>query len=283
MYAPLIAKYVGPDYPSSWVTNPLVFKEAYLPGATRNRVVDGFLVVLFWIVVAGVVAHALLRVLTRRNRPKMSAAAEMVKMYPAWLRVWHWSNAILMIVLAYTGLRLHFGQRRGGILSFETAFDVHNVAGALLVLVGVVYLVGNLLGGNQKQYLSKPRDGLKGVWKQASWYLVGIFKGEPHPYLVGPANKFNPLQHLTYVGVMYVVYPLLILSGIALLFPDMLPKGVLGHPGAWWVAAIHWALAAVAILFLVGHLYLGSMGDKVRDLYAAMLDGHHRHRRREDS
>jgi thiosulfate reductase cytochrome b subunit len=34
-------------------------------------------------------------------------------------------------------------------------------------------------------------------------------------------------------------------------------------------------------LFLVGHLYLGSMGDKVRDLYAAMLDGYHRHRKQE--
>jgi len=234
---------------------------------------------LFWLTVCGVLGHALVRLLTRRNRPKMSATAEKVKMYPGWLRAWHWSNAILMIVLAYTGLRMHFGQQRGPILSFETAFNVHNLAGTLLVIVGVVYLVGNLVGGNQKQYLSKPRDGLRGIVKQARWYLLGIFKGEPHPYHVGPEHKFNPLQHVTYIGVMYVLYPLLLLSGVALLFPDVLPQGVLGHPGAWWVAAIHWALAAAAILFLVGHLYLGSMGDKVRDLYAAMIDGYHRHRK----
>jgi thiosulfate reductase cytochrome b subunit len=43
------------------------------------------------------------------------------------------------------------------------------------------------------------------------------------------------------------------------------------------------AVPAAAILFLVGHLYLSSMGDKARDLYAAMLDGHHRHRKRETS
>ena len=47
------------------------------------------------------------------------------------------------------------------------------------------------------------------------------------------------------------------------------------------MAAIHWIVAAAGILFMVGHLYLGSMGDKVRDLYAAMLDGYHRHRTRE--
>ena len=65
-------------------------------------------------------------------------------MYPVWLRVWHWSNAILFVVLAYTGVRMHFGQRRGPILSFETAFNVHNLAGSLLVIVGVLYFVGNV-------------------------------------------------------------------------------------------------------------------------------------------
>jgi thiosulfate reductase cytochrome b subunit len=280
--APLIAEYVDQADPSFWVTNPLVFKEAYVPGATRNRVVDGLLRGLFWLTVCGVLGHALLRVLTRRNRPRMSAAAEKVRMYPAWLRVWHWSNATLFVVLAYTGVRLHFGQRRGPIMSFETAFDVHNLAGSLLVVVGVLFFVGNVLGRNQQQYLSRPRDGSRGILRQLRWYLIGIFKGEPHPYHADPEHKFNPLQHLTYVGVMYVMYPLLLLSGVVLLFPGFLPGDVLGYPGTFWMAAIHWIVAAAGILFLVGHLYLGSTGDKVRDLYAAMLDGHHRHRKREE-
>jgi thiosulfate reductase cytochrome b subunit len=279
--APLIAEYVDRAGPSFWITNPVLFKEAYVPGATRNRVVDGLLVGLFWLTVAGVGGHALVRVVTWRNRPRMSAAAEKVKMYPVWLRVWHWSNAILMIVLAYTGLRMHFGQRRGPVMSFETAFNVHSLAGVVLVIVGVLYFVGNLVGRNQRQYLSKPRDGFRGVRKQARWYLIGIFRGEPHPYHVSPEHKFNPLQHLTYLGVMYVMYPVLTLSGVALLFPDVLPSGVLGHPGTWWVSAIHWIFGAAAILFLVAHLYLGSTGDKVRDLYAAMIDGDHRHREQE--
>jgi thiosulfate reductase cytochrome b subunit len=279
--APLIAEYVDQADPSFWVTNPVLFKEAYLPGATRNRVVDGLLVGLFWLTVGGVLAHGLLRVLTTRKRPRMSAAAEKVKMYPVWLRVWHWSNAILFVLLAYTGVRLHFGQRRGPIMSFETAFNVHNLAGSLLVVVGVLFFVGNVLDRNQRQYLSRPRDGLRGILRQLRWYLIGIFTGEPHPYHAAPEHKFNPLQHLTYVGVMYVMYPLLLLSGVALLFPGFLPKHVLGYAGTFWLAAIHWIMAAAGILFLAGHLYLGSMGDKVRDLYAAMLDGYHRHRRRE--
>jgi thiosulfate reductase cytochrome b subunit len=216
----LIAEYVDQAGPSFWVTNPLVFKEAYLPGATRNRVVDGLLQVLFWLTVFGVVGHGLLRVLTRTKRPRMSAVAERVKMYPVWLRFWHWSNAILFVVLAYTGVRIHFGQRRGPIMSFETAFNVHNLAGSLLVAIAILFFVGNVIGQNQRQYLSRPRDGLAGILRQLRWYLIGIFKGEPHPYHASPEHKFNPLQHLTYVGVMYVMYPLLLLSGVVLLFPS---------------------------------------------------------------
>ena len=37
---------------------------------------------------------------------------------------------------------------------------------------------------------------------QARWYLLGIFKGEPHPYHVSPEHKFNPLQHITYMTPM---------------------------------------------------------------------------------
>ncbi len=154
------------------------------------------------------------------------------------------------------------------------------MAGSLLVVIGLLFFVGNVLGRNQRQYLSRPRDGFRGILRQVRWYLIGIFKGEPHPYHAAPEHKFNPLQQLTYVGVMmYVMYLLLLLSGVVLLFPGFLPKDVLGYPGTFWMAAIHWIMAAAAILFLVGHLYLGSMGDKVRDLYAAMLDGHHRHRK----
>ena len=60
-------------------------------------------------------------------------------------------------------------------------------------------------------------------------YLIGIFKGEAHPYYAAPEHKFNPLQHVTYVGLMYVTYPLLLLSGVALLFPGFLPQGLLGR------------------------------------------------------
>ena len=39
---------------------------------------------------------------------------------------------------------------------------------------------------------------------------------------VDEENKFNPLQKITYVIVIYLLMPLLILSGFALLFPEII-------------------------------------------------------------
>ena len=44
-------------------------------------------------------------------------------------------------------------------------------------------------------------------------------------------RKFNPLQKVTYVLAMYVAVPLLIISGIGLLFPEITINGVLGVSG----------------------------------------------------
>ena len=48
-----------------------------------------------------------------------------------------------------------------------------------------------------------------------------MFKGEKHPFPVTEERKFNPLQKLTYVLAMYVAFPLLIISGIGLLLPEI--------------------------------------------------------------
>jgi hypothetical protein len=73
------------------------------------------------------------------------------------------------------------------------------------------------------------------------------------------------------------------LSGAVLLFPAVLPEKLRGKPGAWWVATIHYLSSAVLILFLIGHLYLATTGDRIGDLIRAMITGRHkRHDPEED-
>jgi len=275
--AALVGKYVGEDDRRSWVTNPLLFDKAYVPGAVRHRLVDRLVLALFALTVVLTLAHGLLRMVARAGRAEPPYEVRSFVLYPRGLRLWHWSNALLVIGLALTGLRLHFGGRKAPILSFETAFDVHNLAGVLLVLVGVVFFVRNAVTGDVRQYLGKPQDGIRGLVRQARFYLVGIFRGAEHPYHPSRERRFNPLQQVAYATVMYVLLPILIVTGIVLLFPQVLPKRIAGRPAAWWFATAHYLSAAGIILFLLGHLYLATTGDRVRYLFTAMITGLYRH------
>jgi thiosulfate reductase cytochrome b subunit len=274
--APLVRKYVGEEERRGWITNPLVFREAYLPGTVRNRLADGIVLALFALTFIGAVGHGLLRVLTRARRAEPPFEVESTYMYPLGLRIWHWTNALLMILLAITGLRVHFGGQEDPILSFEAAFHIHNLAGVLLVFFGLAYFFRNAVTRNARQYIRKPQDGMKGLLKQARFYLYGIFRGEPHPYHATPERKFNSLQQITYAGVMYLLFPILIVTGIILFFPRMLPDKIGDLPGVWWFATIHYLSAAAVIVFLLAHIYLATMGDRVGYLLSAMFTGRHR-------
>jgi len=107
--------------------------------------------------------------------------------------------------------------------------------------------------------------------------MAGLALGEPHPYHATPERKFNPLQQITYAVVMYLLFPILIVTGIILLFPRMLPDKIGDLPGVWWFATIHYLSAAAVIVFLLAHIYLATMGDRVGYLTSAMFTGRHRH------
>ena len=280
--APLIEKYVGKDDRRGWITNPLVFEDAYLPGTVRNRAVDAAVLALFALAVIGAFVHGTLRILVSRRHPEPAFVVERTYLYLAGVRLWHWTNAVLMILLAVTGLRVHFGGREDPILSFETAYHIHNFAGSLLVLLGIGYFITNAVTRNQRQYLSWPQDGFAGLMRQARFYLVGIFRGEPHPYHASKERKFNPLQQVTYASIMYVAFPLLALTGIVLLYPRTLPDKIFGLPGVWWFATIHYLCSAALIAFLLGHIYLATMGDRIGYLISAMITGWHKHHVRKD-
>jgi thiosulfate reductase cytochrome b subunit len=64
--------------------------------------------------------------------------------YPIWLRVWHWGNAVLFVMLLITGLNMHYSRLSSAPLGFRTTVFAHNTAGILLTLLYVFFLYGNL-------------------------------------------------------------------------------------------------------------------------------------------
>jgi thiosulfate reductase cytochrome b subunit len=150
---------------------------------------------------------------------------------------------------------------------------VHNSAGILLTVCYGIFLLANVFWGNGRYYLLAPGDLSSGLLRQSRHYLLGIFVGERSPFPHTETRKFNPLQKLSYLFIMYLLFPLLVVTGWALLFPEQLPAQLFGIPGIGVPALAHTALGFCLSLFIVVHAYLGTTGTTLTELYSLMLTG----------
>ncbi|HEY0885529.1 MAG TPA: cytochrome b/b6 domain-containing protein [Ramlibacter sp.] len=201
--------------------------------------------------------------------------ADRIYMLPVWLRVWHWTNAALIIALSITGASLHFAGSDLPVVPFRTARAVHNVAGLALAAAYAFFVVANIVSGNWRRYLPKPGGCRRKVITQIRYYLWGIFRGEPPPYPPTPRNHFNALQQIIYWMVMYLAVPGVIVTGLIFLLPELAPDRILGLDGLLPVAVAHYLIGFVIVLFMLGHIYLGTTGVTVTSLFKMMITGWH--------
>ncbi len=198
-----------------------------------------------------------------------------IYLYPFWLRFWHWFNALLFLLLIVTGLSLHYSDPKSGVIPFRVSVVIHNISGILLSLNYLFFLIKSIITKNYKHYLPQ----LKGLWRRISlqlrFYLVGIFIGEPHPFEPSPQSKFNPLQQLTYLFIMALFMPLVIVSGYLLMFPETAPDEFLGMGGVWPMALLHTIVGFILSIFMFVHIYLGTTGKTIGELFKSMITGWH--------
>ncbi|MEN8179131.1 MAG: cytochrome b/b6 domain-containing protein [Pseudomonadota bacterium] len=196
-------------------------------------------------------------------------------LYSLWVRIWHWLNALSCVILLLSGMSLHFSNRHDPIVSFDTSMIVHNIAGIAMALLYVVFLIGNIISSNGVHYKVKIKGYINRLIKQVIYYGVGIFKGEPHPFPATQTCKFNPMQQVAYVGVMYGLVSALVLSGVMLLFPESIPDNLFGAGTILPIALAHTLLSYFLALFLIGHLYLATTGHTPLSNYKTMITGVH--------
>jgi thiosulfate reductase cytochrome b subunit len=181
----------------------------------------------------------------------------------------------LFLVLIASGVSMHFAGT-DWLMPFATARVVHNVAGILLTVTWIGFLVANARSGNGRHYRVRPKGLIGQLIAQMRYYAYGIFRREPHPFQVTDEMKFNALQQLSYLGVMYGLMPILILSGWAFLFSVYLPETLFGLGSVWVVALTHLGVSYLLVLFLLMHLYIITTGETVFANLRAMLTGWHR-------
>jgi thiosulfate reductase cytochrome b subunit len=194
-------------------------------------------------------------------------------LHPLPLRIWHWLNALLVVILLITGAQL----RIPGIASLrpnDPALMVHKYAGWAMAVSFVIWLVYGLVSDHLRRHYVMRRRDLKGVFSQARFYLFSIFRGEENPFLPSPEEKFNPIQKLAYGAIMGLLTPVLVVTG--LLYSDILffRKYILLWDIVGVLDAIHVIGAYVFALYLVVHVYMATLGRTAFSHIKAMIMGY---------
>lgn len=200
---------------------------------------------------------------------------EKIYLYPVWVRIWHWTNALLFLLLIFTGLSMHYASMHSYLIPFNLSVEIHNIGGFLLMINFLFFAFANGFTWNGKYYKIPRKGYFNDLWKQIVYYSWGIFNRRPKPFPITKARKFNPLQQFSYIIAMYVLVPLIIISGIGLLFPEITLPTVFGYSGLWLTDLLHQVMGYFLTLFWLIHLYFCTIGKSWTSNFRSMVDGWH--------
>jgi len=194
-------------------------------------------------------------------------------LYSLYERVWHWLQALVILLLIFTGLEIHDpdGFR---VLGFATAVSIHTAMGFVLLINAFFGLLYHLATAKIRAYLPEPRDFFSQAIAQTGYYLKGMFRGDPHPIERSPTRKLNPLQQVTYLAILNVLLPLQVFTGLMIWGMQEWPE-----LGGWFgglpvIAPVHTLAAWLFGAFLLMHLYLTTTGTTPLSNTRAMITGY---------
>lgn len=134
-------------------------------------IIAGLLLVGMWLVLG---LHALLR--ARGVKKSATDHGERIYLYSKAVRLWHWSNALLFVLLLASGLINHFALV--GATAVKSLVVVHEVCGFLLLACWLGFVLINAVGGNGHHYRIRRQGWLDRAAKQTRFYLFGIMQGK---------------------------------------------------------------------------------------------------------
>lgn len=234
-------------------------EDLYIFGHSKISWIDWLGVIMFLGVLGGVSTHAGLRFWAARKGNHHKAEIESIYMYTFYERLWHWLQTITILVLAFTGLVIHKPEMFGA-FSFNGVVLVHNIMAGLLVANAVLALFYNLVSGEIKRFIPEPHGFFNQAIVQSKYYISGIFKGEEHPFEKTRTNRLNPLQKVTYFGILNVLLPLQTITGILMWGVQHWPQTAAKLGGLPFLAPFHTLVAWSFISFIVAHVYLTTTG-----------------------
>lgn len=217
-----------------------------------------------------------------------TAAGKTVYIYEAPVRLWHWLNALAIVVLAVTGyvigspLPSVSGEASSHFIMGYIRFA--HFAAAYIFAIGFLVRIYWAIVGNHhaKQLFKLPITDKKwwaGIWDEIKWYL--FLEKEPKKYL-----GHNPLAHFVMFFAMTIGGLFMIATGFAL-------YGEGAQEGSWshtlftsWVIPLfgqsqdvhtwHHLVAWGIVIFVIMHVYAAIREDIMsrQTMVSAMISGH---------
>ncbi len=141
----------------------------------------------------------------------------------------------------------------------------------LWVINGVIYLLWSLVSRHMTRDLAMQRRDWRGIGKSILDHLTF------HHPVGDDAVRYNPLQKLSYLGVIFVLAPLAVINGLAL-SPQM--ASVLG----WWLdlvggrqsaRSIHFIVMSLFVLFTIVHVVMVVYAGPINEM-RSMISGRFR-------
>lgn len=196
-----------------------------------------------------------------------------LELYTPYERFWHWMQAAGILLLIVTGACIHAPSQLS-VFSFQTAVWLHNLLGLILVVNAFLGIFYYMATGSIRHYMPDPNDFVTMSLRQVKYYTFGIFRGDPHPLEKSPFRRLNPLQQITYLGILNVFLPLQMITGALMWSGQYWPKSVAMLGGVAGLSMVHLLGAWLFGVFVIAHIYLTTTGHKPWSNIKAMVVGY---------
>jgi thiosulfate reductase cytochrome b subunit len=206
--------------------------------------------------------------------------------HSALVRVTHWLTTLCFIALLVTGIeilishprfywgetgnvlteplfKLHIPSSRalvptgyGYVLPDQNGWSraLHFQAAWFLVLTGLLYLIFGLLTGHFRKNLLPRKPDLS--WRALSTVIAAYLRFKRPS--AAEVWSYNALQRLAYLFVIFVLFPLVIWTGLAmsLSFVSAFPASVTLLGGQQSARTLHFFVSVALVLFLLVHIIM---------------------------
>jgi thiosulfate reductase cytochrome b subunit len=188
-----------------------------------------------------------------------------VRIFTRFERFWHWTQMALVLLLTITGFEVHGNYE---LLGYETSVRLHNSAAWAFMGLGLVSIFYMLASRLYKNFIPTTHH----LKEQVNYYTTGIFRNEKHSENKSMYNKLNPLQRLVYGGLLVVVFPVQIVTGVVYLFYQY-PQNPVDAAGLKIAALTHTMGAFLMVAFVMVHIYMTTTGNKITTNIKSMITG----------